>query len=189
MARRTPPDDPRKHWVVNAWIRGDTGALIKALADPDVRSLAARWLADAGEKAAIPGLMRLLDADDPPVRMVAAESLGKLKASEAAERLLELAESDPAPSVRSWAIYVVGQLAAAGELGGRAIVPLLISFLDDPEWKVRNGASAALSLIADPRALRPLREAFRRERGFKNRYLTRRGYRTAIAAITRNNPS
>jgi len=121
--------------------------------------------------------------------MVGAESLGKLKAAEAADRLLELAKDDPVPSVRSWAIYAIGQLAVGGELRGRDIVPLLISLLKDREWKVRNGASGALSLIADPRALQPLREARKSERGFKNRYLTRIAYRRAIGAITRNNAS
>jgi HEAT repeat protein len=162
--------------------------MLEALSDPDARYLAAGWLADAGETAAVPGLIRLLDASDWNVRRVAAESLGKLKAGEAGDRLLEMAEHDPSSFVRGWAIYAVAQLADADQLGDRDVVPLLISFLNDPHWALRNGASSALALLADPRALEPLRQARRRERGLKNWYLTHSAYRRAIRAIKRNNP-
>jgi HEAT repeat protein len=53
---------------------------------------------------------------------------------------------------------------AANELGqiGRPAVPSLIKALEDKRWSVMNGAASALSMINDPRSVKPLIKALKR---------------------------
>ena len=172
----------RRAELLAAERQGDSERLLAALRDPESRWWAARLVADLGVTEAVPDLTRLLDAADPHIRCVAIRSLARLRAGEAADRLLGVAAEDETDWVRSWAIAAVGELGAAGALGERDVVPLLCRYVDDPSHKVRASAAHALGVLADPRALEPLREAWKRERGIKNRYRTRPAYRNAIRA-------
>ena len=184
----TPPQKTGHRELMTAERRGDTQRLLEALRDPEKRWWAARSVGNLGLREAVPHLMRLLDASDPDIRCVAIQSLAKLRAEEAADRLMAIAVEDEMDWVRSWAIDAVANLGAAGQLGERDIVPLLSDYLHDPSWKVRASAAHGLGVLGDPRALDPLLQARRRERGIKNRYLTRRAYKTAIRAVRQREP-
>ena len=183
-----PSDEDRYRELVAAERRGDTQRLLEALRDPEKRWWAARSVGNLGLREAVPHLMRLLDASDPDIRCVAIQSLAKLRAEEAADRLMAIAVEDEMDWVRSWAIDAVANLGAAGQLAERDIVSLLSDYLHDPSWKVRASAAHGLGVLGDPRALEPLFQAWGRERGIKNRYLTRRAYKTAIRGVRQREP-
>jgi HEAT repeat protein len=71
------------------------GYLIEFLNDPDreLRIYAAQMLAEKDDPEVIEALIRALDDDDPNVRYHAIESLGKLRAVRAVDRLAEIALS------------------------------------------------------------------------------------------------
>jgi HEAT repeat protein len=43
------------------------------------------------------------------------------------------------------------------------MIPMIVPFLDDDDWRVRNGAAVALEDIGDPFAIEPLRQAKRKD--------------------------
>lgn len=158
--------------LVQARERGDTEYLIRALLDPEQRSMAASYLAKTGSTDAIPPLVRLLNAYDPQARAAAARALGKLGVSDAVPELMRLAEHDSDLAVRTHSIR------ALEEIGATASTPLLIQLLDDPNWLVRDGAIRALGTVADARAIAPLTSA-----AAKRPFFRRRAYRRAIDDI------
>src|SRR5437868_2834684 len=83
---------------------GDTAFLIEALDSPIEASLAAGYLGELGAVEAIPSLLPLLASPNPHDRASAATALGQLGAAAASPLLGELAERDPVPWVRSWAL-------------------------------------------------------------------------------------
>jgi HEAT repeat protein len=108
MRRRLRPGPDEAQAFLAARASGDADVLLNALRKPALRHSAAYALADIGETRAIPGLVRLLRANDPHLRIAAARSLGRLQAIEALEQLCELADTDPVPLVREWAVYSIG---------------------------------------------------------------------------------
>jgi HEAT repeat protein len=137
---------------------GDTAQLISALGDGERRYVAARWLAELHEQAAIPQLLSLTHSEDAKARRDAIRGLGDFAAKDALPRLRELAELDPDPLNRSWA---AGSL---GRIGSREAVPVLEKLLLSDERAVRHAAAYALGLIHDPSALPALRSARRKDR-------------------------
>jgi HEAT repeat protein len=60
---------------------GDVVALMAALRDPDVRTIAASFLGDIGARNAIPEISRLLSSSNPKARSGAIKALSKLRQS------------------------------------------------------------------------------------------------------------
>lgn len=149
-----PARDERLRRLFQAKHEGDTDFLLAALSHygGDEVGLPAAWLAEAGETRAIPPLTRLLSASSPHARRSAAKALEELGPPESAKgRLIELAKDDPDAPARSWAI------GALGKYKERAMIPMIVAFLGDDDWRVRNGAAAALGDIGDPSTIEPLR--------------------------------
>jgi hypothetical protein len=158
--------------------RNDRQYLIRALVDPDYRVRAATFLGQLQAEEATEPLLRLLDANDPYVRLTAARSLGWIGAEEVRPRLRELALEDDDAGVRSWAVSALGDIGSSGDLG------FLLPLLKDPSLRVRGSAALALGDLGDPQALGPLRRARRRLRRSPLEWYWHRGaYNKAIATL------
>lgn len=133
----------------------------------------------ANDRRVVPLLIEALNDPWVVVREAAARGLGKLKASEALPRLLELVAEDQNADVRraaGWALGAIGDarcIEALLKLGaeqarfrvhvieivsrfGRAAVPTLINALQRASLTVRIDAASTLGRIQDPAALKPL---------------------------------
>lgn len=171
----------RRQTLYAARDRGDSEYLIAALLDPDHRKLAAKFLGDLQVVAATRPLLRLLDATDPHVRVVAIDALGRLGVEEARAPLRELARNDDEAMVRAWAIDALGKFGEAED------VEFLIGALKDSSARVRGAAALALGRAGDERAIEPLRAARRRlRRSPADWYLHRRVYNDAIGVLSRS---
>ncbi len=100
----TTPDDEGFGRIFDAKQGGDIDYLLRALTDPIHRSTAARYLGQLNAVAAIPQLIRLLDADQQDVRTAATQALGDLRAADPVPRLIEVATHDPSDVTRSFAV-------------------------------------------------------------------------------------
>jgi len=158
---------------------GDSAYLVRSLADPDNRHLAALYLADLRATEAIPEIRRLLGAGDPLARANAARALGKLSDRGSSPCLRELATSDPVPFVRGWAV------GALGEVHDEAAAPTLAELLRDSEWQVRVAAAYALGRLGAAEFIPAVRAARRRE-GFMH-LARRRAYSNALRELRRTN--
>jgi HEAT repeat protein len=154
---------------------GDVDGLIVALRDPDTRAMAVKYLGKLGDPRAVPVLEPMLRAGDPHTRCNAAEALGKLGAVRYAEELLSLAENDPEPWVRSWAI------AAAADLGAADAAGRILRLLDSEDARIRRAAAAFLGRYGRLEHVLAIRAAMTADS-----WLFRRPYRKAIAAIQRH---
>lgn len=97
----------------------------------------------ADPEAVVPRLVALLKDRDPDVRRTAAQSLGKMGASESADALVDSLR-DVDPMVRQYSAWALGNLGApALEKAG---LPL-VTALTDPSEAVRTSASAALGRV------------------------------------------
>lgn len=162
--------------VFEARAAGDADYLIDALRDPDVRSIAAKWLAELGEMSAVEPLILLLAAREPSARSSAADALGKLRAVAAIPNLIVVAERDEVRAVREWAI---GALSEMEDPRGTAAVMRLLA---DPDPQLRGWVATVLGRRGETEALQSLRSRSRAEP------LTRRWpYWRAIRAIERAN--
>jgi len=171
--------DARVARLFDAHARGDTDYLIESLtSDPENATLPASWLSEAGEMRAVPALVRLLESSNPATRTSATQALAQLGPPiEAKSRLIELME-DESGSVRSWAC------SAVGHYKDPELLPILVSLLDDDDWRVRNGAAIGLGKLGDSRALLALRGALRRSRRSPLRwYLNRIALKRAIQML------
>jgi HEAT repeat protein len=171
-------DDPLAR-LFDAHARGDTDYLIESLTRyPEHATLPASWLSESGEMRAVPALVRLLDSSNPDARTSATRALEQLGPPiEARSRLIELME-DESDSVRSWAC------SAVGHYKDPELLPVLLSLLEDDDWRVRNGAAMGLGKLGDSRALLALRGALRRSRRSPLRwYLNRIGLKRAIQML------
>lgn len=175
MAAAEESADKRLKRILAAKAAGDTAYLVGSLRDPDNRHLSALFLGELDARGSISDIEVLLSANDPLARANAARALGKLRAREAAPRLLDLAQSDPIGFVRGWAT------GALGEIGDQSAVPALIDLLGDREWRVRVAAAYALGLVGDETSIPAIRRCLRRE-GLLHRF-RRRAYREALDAI------
>lgn len=121
---------------------------------PEEQHAAADALADlsSGARAAVPELLKALDAKDPELRWRAARALGMIGDPQAREALRRHA-ADAEPAVRAQSIFALGRMRADDEPSLAAV----IARLTDPEPAVRRATVAALRMIkADRQKVIPL---------------------------------
>jgi HEAT repeats/PBS lyase HEAT-like repeat len=156
----------------------------------------------------IPALIRALK--DPDHRDLAARSLGKLRAAEAVEPLIELLPAWDSSS-QITAVQVLGELGATeaawtlrelaqnsdnsltrgwsasvlADLGSPDALVVALPLLRDSSRWARSLAVGALGRLGDPRALEPLRETRPTLNPFLDWMKLQGSYRRAIAAVRR----
>jgi HEAT repeat protein len=170
-------DETWEERLLEARDNRDVGYLIPALNDE--RWHAPAYFANLEAPEAIPAFSRMLHARDPERRLSAVRALGRLRATSAQERILELARTDEARYVRLWSV------AALGEIGDTKMFETLVSFLADEDRGVRHAAAVGLGHLGDARATAHLSQAKRRE-GVRSRGPYRRALRTLRARATGN---
>lgn len=158
MTRKSPEADERHRRIWVAREEEDVDYLIGALRDPDYRQVAARFLGKLGATEATQPLVPLLDARDPQVRCSAARALGELGAQAMLPRLIEIAEHDPEPWVRSrpcsaWATSRRSCRCSCAGSGSPSGGPAIAAY--------------ALGELRDERAAEPLKRARRQESWLK----------------------
>lgn len=184
--RPKPPDDPvgfrpnpRFQRVYEAKLANDVPTLIDALADPDFRRAATRFLAGLRATEAIPEIRRLLRVSDPDTRSTAAKALGQLSASAAVPELVEMAQHDPSKVTRSWVIAALGQI---GDLRAKDSLETILA-CEEEIW-LRRSAASALGTTGERSSIAVLRRAAR-----SDSLVRRPRYYRAIWAIARRRTS
>jgi len=142
-------------------------SLLDALGRPEVavRMSVLEALAAIGGPLVVPTLISALDDADPSIRWTAATLLGQLRADAAAlplaEHLADAVRTQDGPTAQStspsllrrqltWALIRVGG-------GGESTLFAFLNALSDVDASVRYLAATGLGLVADERALEPLR--------------------------------
>jgi HEAT repeat protein len=152
------------HWAASAptsakWRNGVMALLARKLLGPDLSLAIRRRVADALIQTGDPGVVYFLRQAaghaNPDVRIAALEALGHL-AGEADLPTLEVALSDPAPSVQE------ASVTALGMMGNRAAVHRLTRLLVEAEQEIRLHAARALAHCGDE-GLEILQEALEEE--------------------------
>ncbi len=105
-------------------------------------------LVKIGEKA-LPPLIELLDDQDPRVKTLAAETLGKIGDVKALRPLVSYLD-DQDVTMRVYVVNALGCIKSAS-----AVKPL-IKCLQDENWEVRKSAAEVLGGIGDSQAIKPL---------------------------------
>ena len=167
---------------LRAWSDGETQrALVGALADDarEVRQAAVQTLMEIGDGSAVPHLVPLLRAGEPPVRNGARQVLEALGRVE--PRALADLSRDPDPRMRVFAANIMGgtgdhdhagrlvemlddadpnaveaAVSALGRLGAREAVPGLRRIAAQTDSWLRFSAIDALGSVIDPSAERAL---------------------------------
>ena len=149
--------DPDSHWSVRAALASVLGALPEAVGLPRLMSM----LGDTDQRAipavlaaitklrgpdAVAVLLDRLSADDPVVRVAAANGIGELKPPGGAAAL---AEAYRAGQRDGTYIARAAALAALVKYGAEAAVPVLKTALADKDWALRVRAAALLKPL-DP---------------------------------------
>jgi HEAT repeat protein len=124
----------------------------------------AQLLGDVGGAEAVPALVKKLSYQDPDagigtyVRVFAAESLGRMRATDAARPLAELAAKEKDPDVRD---RYCDALARIGDAG--AIPALRGAVAAAPSWDLREGPLVALSRLGGEPERKVVDEAHAKE--------------------------
>jgi hypothetical protein len=142
-------------------------AALRGAEAPLVRQVLCNLMASLGEAEALPCLLTALDDVAEQVVTAAEDAIGNCSAGkeiqeplrgELGRRLLEfLADSNPAATTRTGAIY------ALGLMGYKEALPNLLSALESPIPLVRRSAAEAVSHIGDSTAIAPLQSRYARE--------------------------
>jgi HEAT repeat protein len=120
-----------------------------------VRAAAANALAQVERGAALPHLLQALNDTDSWVRYFAVRAIGRHRNGENVDALTELANTDAASHVRIAVLDTLGMFNEAG------VIPVLISFLDNPDIDLARAALKSLGQITHSDALPPLLKALR----------------------------
>lgn len=165
--------DRRSRLIWEAKGRGDVSYLIQAAqTDAEFRDVAAQFLGEVGDAAAVGPLVALISDSNPQVRAAAVRSLGRLRAREASAVLFKLAREDPVFFVRDWSMQ------ALAEIGEPDVIPLALNALNDEDVRIRRSAAIVLGRVGGKAALDQLRRAKKRDR-----LLRRSLYREASSQI------
>jgi HEAT repeat protein len=162
---------------MSARASGDAEELLEALRDPAFRHLAAYALADLGETRAIPGLLKLMRAVDRNLRIAGVRSLGRLRAKEAINEIIEIADDDSDPLVREWAVYSIGLIGHASSHNW------LLAKTRDTDEGIRVVALAALASADDPEDVRDIVDDTFAPTPFFRRWRLRRVVRRTVRRI------
>jgi HEAT repeat protein len=131
------------------------------LSDEGIRQEALRALAHFNDPLVLEALVAALQDQNRSIRIEAIRSLGKITLAESIPPLLVMFK-DESRVVREAAVK-----ALAGK--GEVVVEYLIRALGDPDWHVRMGATIALRIIGDTRAIDPLIQRLEDENRFVRR--------------------
>jgi len=115
--------------------------------DPAVRRQAAENLGRARRVEAIPYLIKLLKDPDQFVRSTTVDSLGLLRAKEAADEISNLLVKDESSQVRQSAAI------ALGYINERKVIPNLIKGLDDKEIGIKFACIQTLGILRSSEAV------------------------------------
>lgn len=164
-----------KHLGEESFAAHELGSLLLKEPDLEKRRVMAQVVAGLGNPQGEAGLIAALNDDDGPVRMYAAQGLGRMRSRAAGPRLA-MALADPTLGVRRDAARALGLLAdpkhgavlakavkaeddpetraamllALGQAGDKKQVPVLESFLAHSSESARFGAAAGLCMIGAP---------------------------------------
>jgi MFS family permease len=122
---------------------------IRAGSGESIKEEAMKSIGAAQMTLATADVEHALEDPSPRVRRQAANALGKIGTSEAAEALLRHVEKNPA-------LVDEEMLEALGDAPSKSSVPTLIKFLEHPSSLVRRSAAKALGRIGDPECVEPL---------------------------------
>lgn len=138
------------------------GPLSEQLRDPDetVRQRAAEILAQLLDPRSADAFVDAMA--DPNLRDLATETLRKFVAirdrvDQILDDLRDIEESELKEGLRQEAVIQLHRI-------GRPIVEILLEYLDDDEWIVREAAADTLGKIGDVRAVEPLMERLRSDK-------------------------
>ena len=120
-----------------------------------VRAAAANAFAQVERDSALPHLLKALNDADSWVRYFAVRAIGRHKYAESVGALTRLANTDAASHVRIAAIDTLGMFNEAG------VIPVLLSFIDNPDIDLARAALKSLGQIKHSDALPPLLKALR----------------------------
>ncbi len=164
-----------KHLGEEAFVSHELSSLLQKEAHLDKRRLIAQVIAGLGHARGEMGLLALLTDEDPPLRMYAAQGLGRMRSKAAGPRLA-LALADPTLGVRRDAARALGLLAepthgpmlakavkvegepdarsamlvAIGQVRDKKQVAVLEAFLTHSSQSARYSAAAGLCLLGAP---------------------------------------
>lgn len=156
------PDSPATRPIVQDDRSEDAVRAFAASEQSLTRSPPSPWRADSdppaneaavGNQDALGALVVALGDADVNVRMDAVSDLGLLRDAQAESFLAITAMQDPAPRVRSEALYALGALRAEAQLAA------FRNALDDPDRNVRKAVISALQELGGEAAGHVLRAA------------------------------
>lgn len=127
--------------------------------DCDVRAAACRALGEVGDVTALPRLEKTALLPDCTVAAAAIEAVTRLRRDDPdwRDKLLKLSRA-PRPEIRLAAVDSLASLADP------TLLTLLITLLDDRDWRVRESAAEGLGLLRMREAVGPLIDHLEKER-------------------------
>lgn len=127
----------------------------------EVREEAARVLGEIGDKRAVEPLIKALGDKYLEVRSAAVFSLGNIKDARAIEPLIKML-CDKNNTFRLAVVMALDEiikLVTLGMINDEPITDLFIKYLNDKDWRIREGAAFLLGRIKNKKAVEPLIQA------------------------------
>jgi HEAT repeat protein len=108
----------------------------------EVRQSAVEAAGQLRVKAALPGLLPMLDSDQDALRRAAVVALGRIRSADALQALASRYQS--AVQQNDTAALREDLIVAIGRIGGDASIPVLVQAMSDEDDHVRAAAETAL---------------------------------------------
>ncbi len=150
--------DERLREILRAKYRKNIPYLISTLNDDENRFAVIRYLVKMNATEAIPEIRRLLRTSDSHVRNEAVIALGKLGARDAIPDIERIAESDPEPWVKAWAIDTLRIL------GSESALHIALENIADEDSRVRASCAMVVGERGSEEDLPALMEGLSMER-------------------------